>query len=93
MIPNSDLRISFASSLTQHPTTEGRAALRCAYGDSAVICDMVAKVLRENGRRGRHILKRAQEDAALATQIGTLIWEYRDTVKVPRITDEARETA
>lgn len=44
----------------------------------------LAKELQNRGRRGRHVLKRAQEDAELAKLIGNLIWLFRETIEVPK---------
>lgn len=85
-IPADKLVEIFAFSLKTHATADSRAALRCALGDASAICDMIANAIQDDGRRGNHPLKRAQEDAALATNIGDKIWAFRELVTVPRET-------
>lgn len=59
------------------------AALRCALGDAAALCDALAEEIKsENTSRG-HIKKRAIEDAALVNRCGDMIWAMREKVRNP----------
>jgi hypothetical protein len=65
-----------------------RAALRCAMGDAAALCDAIARrVLEANCTRGR-VTNVGQALAAVATQCGDEIAKMRDKIIVPRETSE-----
>ena len=62
-----------------------RAALRCALGDAAAMCDGIARdVAAENTMRGagRTVTKRGLELEAIAKQCGDAIWAMREKISV-----------
>jgi len=55
-----------------------RSAMRCALGDAATLCDVLATKLEEVNRvRGNRISKQGQEWAVIAKRCGNAIWEMR----------------
>jgi hypothetical protein len=64
-----------------------RAALRCALGDAAALCDGLARqIAAENrGRGGKGaVTKRGLELEAIAKRCGDAIWAMREKIDVPR---------
>lgn len=61
-----------------------RAALRCALGDAAHLCDALARDIENLGRRRKTVNKKHQEMAAVARRCGDAIWKMRDLIEVPQ---------
>jgi len=62
-----------------------RAALRCALGDAAAMCDGIARdIAAENTMRGagRTVTKRGLELEAVAKRCGDAIWAMREKISV-----------
>lgn len=74
-----------ASSMRTYPEHTERAALRCAMGDAAHICDMLAAQMLEDtrgrGGKGAHTILGKQLSAAMKT-CGDKIWALRDQINV-----------
>jgi hypothetical protein len=71
------------TAMEQHTTHAARAALRCAYGDAAALCDLIEKdVVKSNtGRRG---LTQAGSAIAYAVkQAADRIWTVREMIVMP----------
>ena len=63
-----------------------RAALRCALGDAAALCDGLAReIAAENTVRGagRTVTKRGLALEAIAKRCGDAIWKMRESVTMP----------
>ena len=60
-----------------------RAALRCALGDAAALCDELSDAIKAENK-GNHgkgaITKQGHDRAAIAKRCGDAIWEMRDLV-------------
>lgn len=60
-----------------------RAAMRCALGDAAGLCDALARAI-EADNKGNHgkgaITKQGQDRAAIARRCGDAIWQMRELV-------------
>ena len=67
-----------------YDTSAEHAALRCALGDAALLCDVIAREMETNarGRRGQRL--KAMEMAAVAKRCGDAIWAMRDRIRVSR---------
>ncbi len=62
-----------------------RAAIRCALGDAAALCDWLVKGIKaENrGHKGKGaVTKRGHELAAVAKRCADAIWEMRELIHV-----------
>ena len=73
--------------LDGYKTAGERAALRCALGDAASICDGLARVIaaENRGRGGKGaVTKRGLELEAVAKRCGDAIWAMREKIDVPR---------
>ena len=71
------------SSMNVHRDRDARAALRCGMGDSATICDIIAKRLlaEHKGYGGKGpATKLGRELAAIAKRCGDEIWALREKV-------------
>lgn len=72
--------------LDGYKTPGERAALRCALGDAASICDGLARVIaaESRGRGGKGaVTKRGLELEAVAKRCGDAIWAMRERIDVP----------
>jgi hypothetical protein len=75
--------------LDGYKTAGERAALRCALGDAAAICDGLARVIaaENRGRGGKGaVTKRGLELEAVAKRCGDAIWAMREKIDVPQHT-------
>ena len=84
-------RISTVAMQT-YKTHGERAALRCALGDAAAVCDGIAReVAAENTIRGagRTVTKRGQELEAIAKRCADAVWALRESIRMP---DEAPQS-
>jgi len=73
--------------LDGYKTPRERAALRCALGDAAALCDGLAReIAAENkGRGGKGaVTKRGLELEAIAKRCGDAIWAMREKINVPQ---------
>lgn len=68
----------------EHYTTKAEhSALRCALGDAAHLCDVIAGQILEKGKGRRKVpTKAAKEAAAIASRCGDEIWAMRSMVGV-----------
>jgi len=72
-----------ASSMRVHRTDDGRAAMRCALGDAAALCDAISRdIAAENRSRGGKgaVTKLGLQLAAVADRCGDAIWGMRDLI-------------
>jgi hypothetical protein len=61
-----------------------RAAIRCALGDAAHLCDaIVADILKETATKHGKETERGRQLAAIAKRCGDAIWAMRDDVHCP----------
>lgn len=73
-----------AHAMSAYSTSEGRAALRCALGDAAALCDGIARdIAAENrGRGGKGaVTKCGLELEAIAKRCGDAIWAMREKIE------------
>jgi hypothetical protein len=74
-----------ASSLQSYKTREERAALRCALGDAAALCDAINRDIRAEHKTKREaISKRGLELSEVARKCGDAIWAMREKIDVPQ---------
>lgn len=71
-------------SMRQHPTRAGRAALRCALGDAAAICNLIARQAeaQNQGRRKGSVSEIGAALSATAKLCGDKIWAMRADIKM-----------
>ena len=63
--------------MSTYSKRDERAALRCALGDAAALCDTIAAdIIKEKGTRGIRL-------AEIATRCGDAISAMRELVRVP----------
>jgi hypothetical protein len=73
--------------LDGYKTARERAALRCALGDAAALCDGIAReIAAENrGRKGKgSVTKLGLQLEAIAKRCGDEIWAMRERIDVPQ---------
>lgn len=72
-----------ASSMRTYDSHRERAALRCAMGDAAHICDMIGSQLREDmrgrGGKGAYTIL-GNQLSAVAKTCGDKIWALREQI-------------
>lgn len=67
-----------------YATRVERAALRCALGDAAHLCDAIMREIASEWKgRGGVTKKRGQELAEIAKRCGDEIWKMREKIEVP----------
>lgn len=70
-----------AKALLHYPSNPEKAAMRCALGDAAAVCDILARVIVEEGRgRNGRVRKKFREAAKIAKRCGDDIWLMRMTL-------------
>lgn len=72
------------SSMVTYASQKERAALRCALGDAAHLCDAVARDIESRFRRRKTVTKAGQEMATIAKMCGDAIWQMREQISVPQ---------
>lgn len=78
--------------LDGYKTAGERAALRCALGDAASLCDGLAREIAEEnrGRGGKGaVTKLGLKLEAIAKRCGDEIWAMREKISVPQQTPGA----
>lgn len=61
-----------------------KAAMRCALGDAAGLCDVIARSITEAGRGRNGRVSQAVKDAAkIAKRCGDDIWAMRELIVLP----------
>lgn len=63
-----------------------RAALRCALGDAAHLCDLIRREIEANnpGRKRGSVSSIGQAMAANVEDAASMIWQMREMIEVPR---------
>lgn len=70
-----------------YKTHAERAAMRCALGDAASLCDVIVRDIASahRGRGGKGaVTKLGNELAAIARRCGDEIWQMREKIRVSR---------
>ena len=68
-----------------YKTRKERAAMRCALGDAAALCDAISGAVETTFQNKRgYIRKEGRVLAAQAKQCGDLIWKMRDGIDLSK---------